>query len=366
MPTEERNRILQQIQSNRGSKVLAYFLGDRETKPRGMTPPSGLRQNIEQDAKWVIYETLRRIGPQNKIDLFLYTRGGDTNAIWPIVSIIREFCHEFNVLVPFKAHSGGTMICLGADKIIMGKMGELSPIDPTTGNPFNPPDEIIKGARKGISVEDLTSYLALAKDEKKFGIKDDKDIMEVFKELTKNVHPLALGNVNRVHTQIRLLAEKLLSIHLDPETEYEKIKRITDTLTEKFYSHLHFINRKEAQEILGEDIVAFSGDEMEELMRALFESYASIFQLHQDFCYNEVLGNNQQIKIKLLSGIIECEETSFTYETDLQLFQRTELPPNIQIQLRPDQVVTPIIQGLPKTFHWEVVSEGWRLNRGEG
>lgn len=366
MPTEENKRILQQIQAKRESKILTYFLSDREIKPRGITPISGLRLDIEQSAKWVIYETLCRIGPQKKIDLFLYTRGGDTNAIWPIVSIIREFCDEFNVLVPFRAHSGGTMICLGADKIIMGKMGELSPIDSTTGNPFNPPDELIKGSRKGISVEDLTSYLALAKDPRKFNLTDNKDILEVFKELTKNVHPLALGNVNRVHTQIRLLAERLLSVHLDPKEEAERIKRITDTLTERFYSHLHFINRKEAQEILGEDIITFSDGELEELIKSLFDSYARIIQLHKDFCYNEVLGNNQESVIKLLSGIIECEETSFIYETDLQLFQHSELPPNVQIQLQPGQVVPPIIQGLPKTFHWEVMSEGWRLNRGEG
>ena len=66
-----------------------------------------------------------------------------------------------------------------------------------------------------------------------------------------------------------------------------------------------------------------------------------------------------------MSGLIENQEVSFKYETHLLLYQRSELPPNIQVQLQPGQVVPPIIQGLPKTFHMEVVSEGWRLNSGE-
>ena len=364
MPFLNRKAIIEQIQSQRGSKILTFFLGDREIKPLGMNPPPGLRLDIQQDTKPFVYKTLKQIGHQKKIDLFLYTRGGDTNSIWPLVSIIKEFCDEFNVLVPFRAHSGGTMICLAADKIVMGKMGELSPIDPTTGNPFNPPDEIMKGKRKGISVEDLTSYLSLATEPKKFNLKE-KDVLDVFKELTKNVHPLALGNVNRVHTQIRLLAGKLLELHLDPKKDDQRIKKITDTLTEKFYSHLHFINRREAKEIFGDDIITFSDDKLDHPMDALFQSYADTLQLQHAFCYNEALGNNQQIQIELVSGLIEDQEVSFKYETHLLLYQRSELPPNIQVQLQPGQVIPPIIQGVPKTFHMEVLSEGWRLNSGE-
>jgi len=52
--------------------------------------------------------------PQNKkIDLFLYSRGGDVSVPWRIVTMIREFCDEFCVLIPYKAHSAATMIALG-------------------------------------------------------------------------------------------------------------------------------------------------------------------------------------------------------------------------------------------------------------
>jgi hypothetical protein len=32
--------------------------------------------------------------------------------------MIREFCDEFNVLIPYKAHSAATLLSLGADTII--------------------------------------------------------------------------------------------------------------------------------------------------------------------------------------------------------------------------------------------------------
>jgi hypothetical protein len=46
-----------------------------------------------------------------------------------MVGMIREMFDLFNVIVPHKAHGPGTMIALGADTIIMGERGTLSPIE---------------------------------------------------------------------------------------------------------------------------------------------------------------------------------------------------------------------------------------------
>ena len=45
---------------------------------------------------------------------------------------------------------------MAAKRIVMTRLAELSPIDPTTGNQFNPVDG--KGNRLGISVEDVRAY----------------------------------------------------------------------------------------------------------------------------------------------------------------------------------------------------------------
>ena len=65
---------------------------------------------------------------------------------WRIISLFREFAQEVNVLVPYGAYSAATLICLGADEILMGRKGELGPIDP-----------IISNRRLLIDVKDITS-----------------------------------------------------------------------------------------------------------------------------------------------------------------------------------------------------------------
>ena len=80
-----------------------------------------------------------------------------------IVKLIRNHCDEFEILVPYKAHSAGTLICMGADTIVMGKLGELTPVDPTTDHPFNPQNPSNPQQRLPVSVEDLNSYLLFAK-----------------------------------------------------------------------------------------------------------------------------------------------------------------------------------------------------------
>ncbi len=56
------------------------------------------------------------------------------------MSLIRQYTNDFAVMVPLHPFSAATLIALGADKIIMHKMGCLGPIDPSVTNIFNPAD----------------------------------------------------------------------------------------------------------------------------------------------------------------------------------------------------------------------------------
>lgn len=75
-----------------------------------------------------------------ELDLLLHTYGGDPNASYRIIQAIRELAERVNALVPFHAYSGGTLICLGTDKIMLGAYAALSPIDITLVHE-NPTDE---------------------------------------------------------------------------------------------------------------------------------------------------------------------------------------------------------------------------------
>jgi hypothetical protein len=71
----------------------------------------------------------------------------------------------------------------------MHPMGMLGPTDPTVVNPFNPRDPNMNSI--GISVEDVSAFISLAKEDA--GIENESNVTEVFKLLSTQVHPLALG-----------------------------------------------------------------------------------------------------------------------------------------------------------------------------
>jgi hypothetical protein len=313
MSIDLRLKSIEEIEKLRGSKVITYFLG---TKPN-------LPTQMGTDAIRYIYEHLKEIGKCDKIDLFIYTTGGDILAPHRLTRLIRGFCGNFSVLVPFRAHSAATLLCLGADEIVMGKMGELSPIDPTTANPFNPTNPHDKTKVIPISVEDVTSFLALA--EEKALLRGEDKTLEVFKDLTGprelSLHPLALGNVYRVLRLIRDIAKKQLMLHLD-EKETAKIQRIAQKLTELLYSHQYLIDREEAKEMELNVVDTETVPKLDETMWELYKLYEDEIKMQEPF------------------------DPSFLVEQQLAQSLNASLPENLNLQLPPGitaQTVQPIL-----------------------
>ena len=71
--------LIQKIEKKRGSKVITYLTSDRE---------GPVSARIAMDIIPVISSQLRRIGKVQKIDLFLYSRGGDTMVPWHYMVVI--------------------------------------------------------------------------------------------------------------------------------------------------------------------------------------------------------------------------------------------------------------------------------------
>jgi ClpP class serine protease len=124
MSKERRLELINNIQEQRHSTVVVYVLSDRRNS----------QGRINADAVREIYGMLRELKPLEKktLDLFLCGCGGDNAVPWQMVSMFREMFDLLTVLVPYKAHSAATMIALGADTIIMGEKGQLSPTTCTT------------------------------------------------------------------------------------------------------------------------------------------------------------------------------------------------------------------------------------------
>jgi len=362
MSVQQRWDAIRKLEQLRSSRVLVHFLSDRHAA-HGVTAP-GVVAQLASDAYPYIYEHVRAFGHPEKLDLFIHTAGGHLDAVWPLVQLLRSVTQDFRVIVPMKALSGGTLICLGANTVVMTGPAQLSPIDPSTANAFNPGE----GNQKiPISVEDVTSYLDLARggedsdDGASAGLKSDEHIVQVFKILAARVHPLALGNVKRVHKQIRAISRRLLELHLKGDDADSRISKIVKTLTEELQSHSHLIGRVEATDILGGDIVVAPTPEEEEAIWALFALYEQRFELRTSFSIKEWLGSDLEKDLNVIGGAIESAELSHLFRAKSKISQISQVPQGVQVQIPPGQRM-PLVPGLPRSLVVEPISEGWYTN----
>ncbi len=357
--------LIERIEQKRHSKVIVYLTGDRL--------PFGAR--IAEDAVRPLYDHLLNLefdgNGEKRIDLFLYSRGGDVSVPWRIVSMIREFCDEFNVLIPYRAQSAATLLSMGADNIIMGKKAELGPIDPTLvkatiGETAVPPQEI--------AVEDVNSFLSFVKE--RANINDQDAVANILGSLINQIGPLTLGSVNRQHHHIRLVARKLLTSRREKLDE-EKISTIIETLTEKIYSHGHAIGRREAKDI-GLP-VKYPDDELENLMWGLYLKYEEFLELREPIHPEIILKDQEQYQIEDMPiAVIESSKKLHIFKTNVELKRKRNMPPNPQIninlglQLPPgvnpqqlpqqaqqiiNQMLNQISQAIPHLVHQEIARQ---------
>jgi hypothetical protein len=309
MPFQARSAILQEIGTELQAGVLAYVTGDREN----------LEKEVGADVLRRVPRHLDAIGKQQRLALVLYTLGGDTNTPWPFVNFLRSYCDELFVLVPFWAHSSGTLIALGADKIYMTRFGTLSPIDPSVANDFNPPDPASPGDRVSIAVEDVLAFFQLASEQGP----DEKALAgDAFHLLAESVHPLALGNVKRSIEQIWQLAKKLIRLHT-PDADDAALTALVTRLTTELYSHSHLCTRTEAA-ALGLPVEQPS-EVLEDRLLAYYDQLKADLELLEKFdAGSTIQPQESELPVVLERGYVETPSTCDTFVTRGVVSQRPQ------------------------------------------
>jgi hypothetical protein len=307
----DRMNLIREIEEARGSRLLVLIWGDRE---------GGLQTIVAPDSHAVCFQNLEKMGHVEKLDVLLYTQGGQTLAAWGLANLIREYCDSLGVLIPHRALSAGTLFTLAADEIIMSRLGQLSPIDPSITSAFGPTVQVqaMPGQQQvvPISVEDVIGYIDLAT--KGAGLKEERSISAVFDHLSSQVHPMALGAVYRSREQIVALADRLLSFHMKGDEEKEERDRIVARLTREMGSHDYLIGRTEAKTYLKLKVVDASSD-LEQKMLALFQEYVTLLELREPFNPESYLGANQQGTATFNRAIVETSELTTVFRTVREL-----------------------------------------------
>src|SRR5205807_8203 len=106
---------LASVQKMRGSRVIAVI--HRQESMRFFGFP--LARYIDMDDAEKVLNAIRTTPPEQPIDVILHTPGGLAIAALQIARALRAHPGRVTVFIPHFAMSGGTLVALGADEIVM-------------------------------------------------------------------------------------------------------------------------------------------------------------------------------------------------------------------------------------------------------
>ncbi len=151
-----RVRKIAQIEKQRGSRVI-LLVHRQETMSLLGFP---LMRYIDVNDSEEVLRAIQLTDDEVPLDIVLHTPGGLVLAATQIARAIQGHRGKVTVFVPHYAMSGGTLIALAADEIVMCRHSVLGPIDPQLGG--MPAASIVKVAEEKpiAEVEDQTLMLA--------------------------------------------------------------------------------------------------------------------------------------------------------------------------------------------------------------
>jgi ClpP class serine protease len=204
-----RKSILASLSKKRNSTVITLI--HRQESMGFLGFPFYKYINVEDSEE--ILRAIRKAPKDKPIDLIIHTPGGLVLAATQIAKALHDHPSETRVIVPHYAMSGGTLISLAANQIIMDEHAVLGPVDPQLGQ--NPAPSIVKAVeQKGVDkVDDQTLILA----------------------------DVAKKSISQV--------QKFIYSILKDNMEEEKAKELSKTLTEGRWTHDYPITVEEAKEL---------------------------------------------------------------------------------------------------------------------
>ncbi len=133
-----RERLIRAIEEKRKSRVITMI---HRQETRSFLGFFMMRFITIEDSEQVL-RAIRLTPKDMPIDFIIHTPGGLALAATQIAQALADHEAEVRVIVPHYAMSGGTLIALAADKIIMDKHAVLGPVDPQLGQ--EPAASIVK------------------------------------------------------------------------------------------------------------------------------------------------------------------------------------------------------------------------------
>lgn len=225
---------LEKIASDNGVLILSFIAPDAivKTSPTSISYASIDNKDIYKLEK-IVEEMKEKSNLPEKLHLIIQTPGGSLSASYKISNYLRKSFKEIHAFVPYEASSGGTLMCLSANKVTLGDFANLTPIDPQV---------MYKGERVSAyrMIEAVDSF------QKKFGETRPLDIPPPWQQMGEKIDPVIYFEMDTSVWQSIFYAVRLLKKagYTDKEANL-----IAMQLARTPYSHGHCIDSDEAKEI---------------------------------------------------------------------------------------------------------------------
>ena len=195
---------------------------------------------LDDDIVRRVYEALREFGPLPWLDVVLTTSGGAATATRRVAALLDEIANHIAILVPMRARSAGTLLCLCSDELVLTSLAELGPLDSLLAGVDS------QAGPAWLSSEDVRGFGEMATAW--FGVAPGEQGLELLGMLAQQVFPASLTQLYRFDALTRVVAADLLRRHL-PLASHDEIERVVQRLVNGYPCHDFPITRAEARAI---------------------------------------------------------------------------------------------------------------------
>jgi ClpP class serine protease len=126
---QARRRTLSRIAQKRDATVITLIHRQETLSLLGIP----LARYIDIDDSQSVLRAIRETPPKKSIEIILHTPGGLVLAASQIARALADHDGRIVAVVPHYAMSGGTLIALAADEIVIDRHAALGPVDPQLG-----------------------------------------------------------------------------------------------------------------------------------------------------------------------------------------------------------------------------------------
>ncbi len=231
----------------------------------------------------------------DSMDLIIHCTGGDINVAYQIVDLLRMHCIRLTAIIPYFATSAATLLCLGADRIVIDELAHLGPLDTqiwetveggnkayvSALNPFKTLEELQK-----FSLKTLEQAVLLIMGRSGLSVNDSVKhainfVSIVVEPLLQALNVQKLGEYNRALSVGKEYADRIVEQYLPFEPKVRQ--RLIEKLVYGYPSHDYIINYRELK-TLGLDVILPTPDEkkiIDKIMTEAFEGKQSLIRLEE-------------------------------------------------------------------------------------